>query len=938
MFCRERYKSGSKLCSAVLIVFSLFVLGSIANAQELQWDESIEHGRLENGFRYIIHGSDNPDEPFNLRLIVNAGSVDDEQRGMAHIVEHMVFRSNRAHDAPDVFAFLDSVGWETGKQVNAVTRQTETQFMIRTRPDDALDIRESIVLLNDLAFGAKMLGTDWDVEREVIFEEMRRGQSVASRVNDAKKAIVRNGSRYVDRPTIGRLEDIQAVTAEQITAFYKKFYVPSNMTLIVSGYVDIDETITNIHESFGQEAFLEPPVRDYIELPLEAGLVMGRVQDEEGTSSAVTYGFRSPVAPHATLEGQYARLQNYFIRKLLLNETRNTPLAISSGFNMVSTLRSSNNERLITAISAKTTDYDGGLEAVLTEVERLNRDGLSENEFEALKDSARQAVQRNRELVAQRDFAKWEDKLAEAVIKNTVEENYTEKSARLLSWIEEMTIEELNARVRYLLSSPDQFLFYQVPGDKQADLPSVEEVMALAEEVSQGDLAVIERAEHQPVPSSSDELEITESLDAYEEVNLSDGQVNGAYPVSHRVSYPQDDITEWQLENGDKVVWLNRSTPSGSVYVKALSSAGYFNNKVSPWLSQLAVQVWEQTDVDAVVNSRLEAWEQENKINWSWAHKQNELDIATIIDRDQLDSLFKSYLIRQNHWFFDSEAMADVKSQLIEQINERSADSLVEETFFSASEELHPSENEAEQLAANDIVSAINELQKQPVTIFLVGELSESEILENVLPYISSIHRESTLLSSYGSIPDGDRYLASDVFDDQRAIVKIKSESSYQWTPERAFVVSTLNPIIKRALKRKLRHELGGIYTLSFEVALDRDNRARSEAKFYTSSEKVPSMVAAYQDVMESLDDWMKSENFNQIREDVNYAEGVRMADSNTWLRRLALSYEAYESPRYLSSFDDLGALVTETSLSDVIAELMPMAHQSVFVGFPATN
>lgn len=937
MFCRGRDQGVSRLYSSALIFLGMAFLHGVACAQELAWDESVEHGSLANGFNYVIYNSGNPEEPFNLRLIVNAGSVDDEQRGMAHIVEHMVFRSNRAHER-DVLAFLDSIGWETGKQVNAVTRQTETQFMIRTRPDDALDIRESIALLNDLAFGAQMLSDDWDVEREVIFEEMRRGQSVASRVNDAKKAIVRNGSRYVDRPTMGTLDDIQAITAEQIEAFYKRFYVPGNMTLVVSGYIDTDEVIESIQTSFGQEAFVEPPVREYVELPLEPGIVIGKVQDEQGTSSAVTYGFRSPVAPYDTLEGQYARLQNYFIRKLLFSEIRNTPLAVSSDFKMVSTLRSSNNERLITAISAKTTDYENGLEAVLSEIERLGRDGFQADAFETLKDTARQAVQRNLELVAQRDFAQWEDKLTEAVLKESVEEDYSEKSARLLAWIDAMTVEELSARLRDLLSAPDQFLFYQVPGELQAALPNVQEVRTLAEAISQATFPVVERTEREPVPSSSDDPESVDSSGIAPDMDWSGVEINSADPVSHTLSYDQEGVTEWQLENGDKVVWLNRPTPNDDIYVKALSSAGYFNDQLSPWLSQLAVQIWEQADLGISANARFEAWEQQNAVDWSWSHKQNELDIATIVKRGGLDSAFRSYMSRQSYWRFDGDDIADVRSQLLDQINETSHTSMLEEEFFSASDGLYPSASDVEALTADDIASAISELQQQPVTLFLVGELSEEEVLASILPYVSSVHRERTLSSFYDSIAEDDAYLTSEMFDDQRALVKIKSEDSYQWTPERAFLVSTLNPIIKRALKRKLRHELGGIYTLSFEISLDRDNNIRAETQFETGPEKVPSMLVAHEDVMESLADWIENENFDQIGDDVHYAERVRLADPNTWLRRLALSYEAYASPRYLNSFDELGVSISKDALSGVIDTLLPMTHQSVFVGLPVTN
>ena len=157
----------TKIFSYSLIASALFFSSHSIQAENLQWSPKLAHAELANGFNYVVYPSTNAKEPFNLRLIVNAGSVDDEQRGMAHIVEHMVFRANRGHDV-DMHRFFDQIGWKTGTQVNAMTRQTETQYMVRTRPNDALDIKQSVKLMSDLAFGAKMLARDWQIEKGVI--------------------------------------------------------------------------------------------------------------------------------------------------------------------------------------------------------------------------------------------------------------------------------------------------------------------------------------------------------------------------------------------------------------------------------------------------------------------------------------------------------------------------------------------------------------------------------------------------------------------------------------------------------------------------------------------------------------------------------------------------------------------------------------------------
>lgn len=915
----------SRLIISYLAITFIFVTSSV-HAENARWNPNLIHGQLDNGFNYVFYNSDNNKDPFNLRLIVNAGSVDDEQRGMAHVVEHMVFRANRAHDV-DMHRFLDQIGWKTGTQVNALTRQTETQYMVRTRPDDALDIAQSVKFLSDLAFGAKMKADEWQVEREVVLEEMRRSAGVAERVNTAKKQVIRNGSRYVDRPTIGTKDAIMQMDIGHIRDFYHTYYVPGNMTLVASGHFNSEHLVDAIEIHFGAEEPKAVPNRDYVKLPLKEGLVVGKVQDPMGTTSAVVYGFRNQLEPRVSETGAYQRLQNYFLRKLITPYVRAAKDEYESQVSSVHIKFSEpTNERLVVAMAAKTADHSVGLEIVLNEIERLKQHGIQEADLLRLKAKTRAAVARNKKLIPKRDFAKWEDKLTQAVMQESVEEDYAVKSARTLKWIDEMTVDSLNTRLRELLTAPDQFVFYQVPGGVEQALPTKQEVESLQVHIQAKTFERIAPAAPIQIGSAPNGVR--------PEIILPDVETTKARVLSKHKHLGQN-VVQWKLANGDDVVWLNQKTPDNKLYIKVLSDAGYFNNQQQPWLAQAALQVWQQSDYANISNQDLQTWQQDNHAEWSWSQKETELDLSSIVSKDKLEQLMQTYLIMQTDWKVEDSDFEALRQSLNESVSVADQDATQRVQLWGTPAGLTPQKQQLTHLTRTQFTDAITQLKQQPVSMYIVGESDDATIERSVLPYLNGIKRTQDMETFKQQLPVGNKTLSQARYRENKATVLIKSQSQMDWTPEQSFLVSALNPIVQKALKNKLRHELGGIYSLRYEMTLDKDNHVRMETEFTTAPEKVDELITAYERVLMDLSVPLEEENYPRIREDIRFAERLRLSNPNTWLRRLALSYERYQSPDYLQSMQTLDRQVSQEQLSEIVKKIIPFSKQAILVGTP---
>ena len=155
-------------------------------------DPLITVGTLPNGLRYYVRENRQPRGRAELRLAVNAGSVleDDDQRGLAHFVEHMAFNGTRHFPRQALGGFMQSIGMRFGAHVNAHTSYDETVYELQIPTDDAAVIDRSLLILEDWARDVSFDPVEIDMERGVILEEWRLGLGSGERIrNDIRTSV-----------------------------------------------------------------------------------------------------------------------------------------------------------------------------------------------------------------------------------------------------------------------------------------------------------------------------------------------------------------------------------------------------------------------------------------------------------------------------------------------------------------------------------------------------------------------------------------------------------------------------------------------------------------------------------------------------------------------------------------------------------------------------
>ncbi len=222
--------------------------------KDLPFDNTITFGKLENGLRYVIKNNTTPKDRISLMLDVQVGSIHEKnnERGIAHFLEHMVFNGSKHFKPDELVKFFQRIGMSFGPDANAHTGFNETVYKILLPDNTEKLLNEGLTVLRDFADGALLLEEEVKKERGIILSEMIARDSFKYRTQVAEIGFSYKGTNLAKRFPIGSKEVLLKADSKLLKNFYKKWYVPSNMILVVVGDIkdlNVEQYIENIFSS-----------------------------------------------------------------------------------------------------------------------------------------------------------------------------------------------------------------------------------------------------------------------------------------------------------------------------------------------------------------------------------------------------------------------------------------------------------------------------------------------------------------------------------------------------------------------------------------------------------------------------------------------------------------------------------------------------------------
>ena len=292
---------------ATLLLTSVTIGQERDAAQPLAEDPRLIRGTLDNGLAWAILPNAEPPGRVELWLHVHSGSLneDDDQRGLAHFLEHVAFAGSTSFPPGTVRPFFEGLGLSFGRHQNAVTGFDRTGYTISLPNNEAATLEAGLTFLSDVANNLLLPEEGIEQERAIILEERRASLSPQQRVLYEVIERIAPDSQFGQRIPIGTVEVLTTAGREPIKRYYDTWYVPSNMTLLVVGDVIAEDVTPSIEAMFGQGEFVPRPEPREVGVRPTSGLRAIVASDPEETREEVAINFIDLPGEPTTTVGQY---------------------------------------------------------------------------------------------------------------------------------------------------------------------------------------------------------------------------------------------------------------------------------------------------------------------------------------------------------------------------------------------------------------------------------------------------------------------------------------------------------------------------------------------------------------------------------------------------------------------------------------------------------
>src|SRR5262249_12802572 len=375
---------------------------SLALTDAMPVDPAIVRAQLPNGLRYYVRANPKPEKRAELRLVVRAGSIleEDDQQGLAHVVEHMAFNGTRHFPKQETIAFLQSLGMRFGADVNAYTGFDETVFLLQVPTDRPGTLDRALLILEDWAHDVTFDPADIDKERGVITEEWRLRRGAGARIQDRMLPALLNGSRYAERIPIGRMDVVRGFTPERLRRFYDDWYRPDLMAVVAVGDFNATEAESLVKQHFsGLKNPASPRPRAAYGVPDREGTLYTIQVDKELPGTTVEFEHILPARPEGSVGNYRQKIVDRVFSAMLnsrLGELTQKPDApfVNAGSGRGPYITRSKDSASISAF-VKDGGAERGLDAILAEAERASRFGFTASELDRQKQSVLRGWERS---------------------------------------------------------------------------------------------------------------------------------------------------------------------------------------------------------------------------------------------------------------------------------------------------------------------------------------------------------------------------------------------------------------------------------------------------------------------------------------------------------------------------------------------------------------
>ena len=479
---------------ALLLTTSLGLSLNGMAQQPLALDPAVRTGKLANGLTYYIRHNTEPKDRVVFYLVNKVGSVleSEDQRGLAHFMEHMSFNGTTHFPKNELIDYLQKSGVRFGADINAYTSFDETVYELPIPSDKPDVLKNGLQIIRDWAQNATLDPVEIDKERGVVLEEKRLGKGAGERMQRVYFPIILNNSRYSERVPIGLDTVLNNFKPEAIRRFYHDWYRPDLQAVIVVGDVNVDEMEREIKAKF---ADLKNPVnereRTRYTVPLTGKNQFVAVTDKEMTATEMEIMIKHKALPLKT-DADYRRSMVQELFNQMLGERygelsrQSDPPFVQGGANIGDFLGGL--DAYDASVVAKPGELEKGFKAVWRETERVRRFGFTQTELDRAKAnylSAMEAALKEKDKTESEAYVKeYQSYFLKGVAAPGIDKEYGLTKTDMPG----ISLAEVNALAGKYVTPTDRDILILAPEKDKATLPNEQTVNAWLHSVEAEDL------------------------------------------------------------------------------------------------------------------------------------------------------------------------------------------------------------------------------------------------------------------------------------------------------------------------------------------------------------------------------------------------------------------------------------------------------------------
>ncbi len=861
------------------------------------WPE-VKRAQLPNGLTYYIMKNKKPEQRIALWLAVNAGAVqeDDDQRGLAHFVEHMAFNGTARFPKRDIVDYLEKAGMRFGAHLNAYTSFDETVYMLEVPTDDPQHLARGFDILREWSAAIAFDPKEVELERGVVLEEWRLGRGARRRLLDRHYPTLYQGTRYAERLPIGLPEVLKTAPRDALVRYYRDWYRPDQMAVIAVG--DFEDAAAIEREIVARFADLPKPDRPRPRtrggVPGSGGTRISIATDTEQVSQTVTVYNMLAHRPEATpadfrrgvLEQIYIQMFNERMR--ILARRKGSPF--TGAFASIS-----DSVREIDAFTRGATVKGGRIEdalrALFAEVLRVEQHGFTETELER----ARANLARAREqAVASAPTARSRSHAQEIVrhflegelmIGRTAERDLT------LEALPKITLDELNRLARSYGGAENRAIAISGPDGKP--LPARERVLAIIDEVGKQPLSPwVDR----PAPATLMEAPPKPGAIAKEQLHAEIG------------------TTEWTLSNGVRVLVKPTDFEADAVLVRGSSPGGLATANAAQYPhARFADDVAALGGVGELDTDELRKVLAGKRASASAQIGATTESVSGSASARDLEAMFQLLHLRMTAPRKDDDAVEVWRSNLAESLadRERSPDYQFAVQSGEVLWQRHPRRAtvkpaDLQKLDPDQALAFYRDRfgDASDFTFVIVGAVDLAKLRPLVETYLASLpaagRREKE--KDIGARRVGGVVKKSwRLGQEPKARVSIQFLGDEAWTRDKERDVYVLNRVLSIRLREILREDLGGVYGVGAGGSLSRTPHQERvfTVSFGADPQRVDELIAAARKEIAAIqkrgigDDYLE-----RVRKGFERERELQLKSNGFWASWLAASARHGDDPK----------------------------------------